>query len=107
MADVTDPVNEPVNEPENDWTPDPGTDPMIADLSADATGMSDAELRVILAQARAADDAAVHRLVTSYISLRRLAAELVGVIETREGGKTIEQTPLFRRVRELTRRTTG
>ncbi len=66
--------------------------------------LSDAELRALLARARETGDDALRRLLASYLTLRRLAAEMVTLIETREGAATIVRTPLFSRLRELTRR---
>ena len=71
----------------------------------DAAGLSDAELRRLLAQAREAGDEPLRRLLASYITLRRLAAEMLTLIEAREGGVVIVRTPLFRRLKQLTRRT--
>jgi hypothetical protein len=71
----------------------------------DASGMSDAELRRLLAQARAAGDEPLRRLVSSYLVLRRMSAEMLTLIETREGAQTITRTPIFSRLRHLTRRT--
>ena len=71
----------------------------------DASGLSDAELRTLLARAKADGDESLRRLLASYITLRSLAAEMVTFIETREGAQTIVRTPLFLRVRQLTRRT--
>ena len=71
----------------------------------DATGLSDAELRGLLAQARATGDEPLRRLLASYLTLRTLAAEMVTLIEAREGAATVVRTPLFSRLRHLTRRT--
>ena len=70
----------------------------------DASGLTDAELRALVERARTADDEALRRLVASYITLRTLAAEMVSFIETREGSITIVRTPLFSRMKHLTRR---
>jgi len=70
----------------------------------DAAGMSDAELRALLVQARAAGDEPLRRLLASYITLRRLAAEMLTLIEAREGAIVVVRTPLFQRMRHLTRR---
>jgi hypothetical protein len=70
----------------------------------DATGLSDAELRSLLAQARQAGDEPLRRLIASYITLRTLAGEVVTLIEAREGAVTVVRTPLFSRLKHLTRR---
>ena len=71
----------------------------------DASALSDDELRRLLAQARAAGDEPLRRLLASYLTLRRLAAEMVTLIEEREGAATVVRTPIFSRLKELTRRT--
>ena len=71
----------------------------------DAAGLSDAELRALLAQARASGDDPLRRLLASYITLRRMSAEMLTLIEAREGAVTVVRTPLFMRLRHLTRRT--
>ena len=70
----------------------------------DASGMSDDELRALLVQARAAGDEPLRRLLASYITLRRLSAEMLTLIEAREGAIVVVRTPLFQRMRHLTRR---
>lgn len=70
----------------------------------DASGLSDAELRRLLEQAKGSNDEALRRLLASYITLRRLSAEMLTLIESREGGVTIKRTPLFQRLRHLTQR---
>ena len=67
-------------------------------------GYSDVELRALLARARRDDDAELRRLVNGYITLRRLAADAVMLIETQFGGATVVQAPLLQRLRELVRR---
>ena len=71
----------------------------------DAAGMTDEELRALLAQAKAAGDERLRRLLASYITLRRLSAEMLTLIEAREGAIVVVRTPLFARLRHLTRRT--
>ena len=71
----------------------------------DAGALSDEELRRLLAQARATGDEPLRRLLASYITLRRLAAEMLTLIEAREGAVIIVRTPLFSRLKHLTRRT--
>ena len=84
---------------------DPPAGPHDEDLAPDDTAaLSDAELRCLREQARATDDEALRRLLASYIALRRLAADVVELIEAREGGQTIVRTPLFARLRHLARR---
>lgn len=70
----------------------------------DASGLSDAELRRLLEQAKGSNDEALRRLLASYITLRRLSAEMLTLIESREGAVTIKRTPLFQRLRHLTQR---
>lgn len=71
----------------------------------DSTGVSDAELRQLLEHARSSANEPLRRLLASYITLRRLSAEMLTLIEVREGGVAIARTPLFQRLRHLTRRT--
>lgn len=79
-------------------------DPVTAADDADLAGLSDAELRELGLRARAAGDEPLRRLVASYISLRTLAAEMVTFIETREGAITVIRTPIFQRLKDVTRR---
>ena len=85
MSDAADPSGEA-------FTPD------------DAGALSDEELRRLLARARETGDEPLRRLLASYITLRRLAAEMLALIEAREGAVTIVRTPLFSRLKHLTRR---
>ena len=86
-------------------TTDGGVRPHDEDFAPDdTTGLSDAELRGLLAQARSTGDEPLRRLLASYITLRRLAADTVELIEAREGGITIMRTPLFARLKRLARR---
>lgn len=71
----------------------------------DTTGLSDAELRQLLGEARSTGNEPLRRLLASYLTLRRLGGEVVQLIETREGAATIVRTPLFSRLKHLTRRT--
>lgn len=80
----------------------PSDDAFVPD---DASGLSDAELRRLLARARETGDEPLRRLLVSYLTLRRLAADVVELIETREGAATVVRTPLFSRLKHLTRRT--
>ena len=84
-------------------TPDPSDEVFVPD---DTAGMSDGELRRLLAQARETGDEPLRRLLASYLTLRRLAAEMVTLIEAREGAVTVVRTPLFSRLKELSRRST-
>ena len=70
----------------------------------DAVPLTDAELRALLARARETGDDALRRLLASHLMLRRMAAEMITLIEAREGAQTVVRTPLFLRLRELTRR---
>lgn len=71
----------------------------------DASGVSDAELRGLLAEARASGNEPLRRLLASYITLRRMSSEMLTLIEAREGSATVVRTPLFNRLKRLTRRT--
>ena len=82
-------------------TPDLSAEDFAPD---DASGVSDAELRGLLAEARASGNEPLRRLLASYITLRRLAAEMLTVIAAREGAATVVRTPLFSRLKHLTRR---
>ena len=57
----------------------------------------DAEIHGLLAGARASDDEPLRRLLASYIALRRSSAEMLTLIEAREGAAAVVRTPLFRR----------
>ena len=70
----------------------------------EATVLGDAELKALMARAKDGNDESLRRLLVSYITLRRLAADMVTFIETREGAQTIVRSTLFNRVRDLTRR---
>jgi hypothetical protein len=63
--------------------------------------LRDTELRELLVRARADDDLRLVRLVTSYVTLRRVMADVIASIEAREGGAAVARTPLLRRAREL------
>jgi hypothetical protein len=64
--------------------------------------MADAELKSLLEQARKTGDELLRRLVTDYITLRRVTADVIVLIESREGGAAVAGTPLLRRARALT-----
>ena len=66
-----------------------------------AEPVTDVELRTLLTRARADDDRALHRLVTSYVTLRRVTADVIASIEARDGGAAVARTPLLLRAREL------
>ena len=69
--------------------------------SADDVPLRDAELRELLVRARAQDDHRVAQLITSYVTLRRVMADVIASIEAREGGAAVAKTPLLLRAREL------
>ena len=83
-------------------TPDLSAEDFAPD---DASGVSDTELRQLLVEARASGNDPLRRLLASYISLRRLSAEMITLVAAREGAMTIVKTPLFSRLKQLTRRT--
>ena len=66
--------------------------------------LTDIELRELLAQARAQDDQRLVRLVTSYLMLRRVTADVIAGIEAREGGASVARNPLLLRARQLSSR---
>ena len=68
---------------------------------ADAAPISDGELRGLLALGRERADERLVRLVTSYVTLRRVTADVIAAIEAREGGATVAKSPLLLRAREL------
>lgn len=70
----------------------------------DDVPLTDRELRETLARARAQDQPHVVRLVTSYVTLRRVTADLIAQIEEREGGAAVAKSPLLLRARELSAR---
>jgi hypothetical protein len=69
--------------------------------SGDDGPLRDTELRELLVRARADDDTRLVRLVTSYVTLRRVMADVIASIEAREGGAAVARTPLLLRAREL------
>jgi hypothetical protein len=71
---------------------------------ADDQPLRDTELRALLARARARDDPQSVRLITSYVTLRRVMADVIAAIEAREGGAAVARTPLLLRARELSGR---
>lgn len=80
--------------------------PNDSELPDDAGSLSDDELRALHARARERGDEPLRRLLASYVTLRRLSADMLSLIETREGAQTIVRTPGFLRLREMTRRPT-
>jgi hypothetical protein len=68
---------------------------------ADDQPMRPTELRELLARARERDDPQLVRLITSYITLRSVLADVIASIEAREGGAAVARTPLLLRAREL------
>lgn len=75
--------------------------PAPADNPA-AAPLTDAELRTLGARAHESQDALLRRLITSYVTLRRVTADVVAFIEAREGGAAVAGTPLLLRARGLT-----
>ena len=74
--------------------------PNVTDDAMSAS-ISDVELRTLLLQARVGEDALLRRLVTSYVTLRRVTADVIAFLEAREGGAAVAGTPLLRRARLL------
>lgn len=72
-----------------------------AGVPVDDGPLRDAELRALLARAHERDDPRLVRLITSYVTLRRVTADVIASIEAREGGAAVARTPLLRRAREL------
>jgi hypothetical protein len=65
---------------------------------------SDAELRALMQRARDDDDGALRRLVTGYLTLRRVGADVIAFLEARDGGASVARTPLLLHARHLTAR---
>ena len=70
----------------------------------DAAGLSDADLRALMAQAKLTNDEPLRHLIASYLVLRRLSAEMITLIEAREGAQTVTRSSLFSRLKHVTRR---
>ena len=68
---------------------------------ANAEPITDAELRALLTRGREYADGRLVRLVTSYVTLRRVTADVIAAIEAREGGAAVAKSPLLLRAREL------
>jgi len=80
------------------------TPPTVVDTAAsgaDDSPLRDVELRALLARARAQDDQGLVRLIVSYVTLRRVMADVIASIEARDGGAAVARTPLLLRAREL------
>jgi hypothetical protein len=71
---------------------------------ADGASIDDGELRALLAHGREHADARLVRLVTSYVTLRRIMADVIAAIEAREGGAAVAKNPLLLRARQLSGR---
>ena len=72
-----------------------------AAVGTDDGPFPDAELRELLARARADGDRRLVQLITSYVTLRRVMADVIASIEAREGGAAVARSPLLLRAREL------
>ena len=68
---------------------------------ADDSPLRDVELRALLVRARAQNDQGLVRLILSYVTLRRVMADVIALIEARDGGAAVARTPLLLRAREL------
>jgi len=83
-------------------TPDePITDGLPPD---DASGLSDDELRALLARAKAAGDEPLRRLVASYVTLRRLTADALTTVETQYGAAAVARVPSLAHLKRLVQR---
>jgi len=71
-------------------------------MGADIASISDGELRGLLAQGREHADRRLIRLVTSYVTLRSVTADVIAAIEARDGGAAVARNPLLLRARTLT-----
>lgn len=72
-----------------------------AEAAAAEAPLTDVELRTLLLRAREGDDPLLRRLVTGYLTLRRVTADVIAFVEAREGGAAVAGTPLLRRARAL------
>jgi hypothetical protein len=83
-------------------TPDqPLTDDLPPD---DASGLSDAELRALLARAKSSGDEPLRRLVASYVTLRRLTADALVTVETQYGAAAVARVPSLAHLKRLVQR---
>jgi hypothetical protein len=73
----------------------------MADDETSTTPISDVELRTLVLRARADDDLPLRHLITSYLTLRRVTADVVAFVEAREGGAAVAGIPLLLRARQL------
>jgi hypothetical protein len=76
--------------------PEPGPDEAVV-----PTLLTDAELREMSVRARRDGDPQVQRLLTGYLTLRRVTADVIAFIEAREGGAAVAGSPLLLRARQL------
>ena len=79
---------------------DAASAPSSAEPGAPGT-ITEAELRELGVRARSGDDPLVRRLLTSYLTLRRVTADVVAFIEAREGGAAVAGEPVLLRARQL------
>jgi hypothetical protein len=79
----------------------PLTDGLAPD---DASGLTDDELRALLARAKAAGDEPLRRLVASFVTLRRLTAEALTLVETQYGAAAVARVPALSHLKRLVRR---
>lgn len=75
--------------------PPPGADEAGTPL------LTDAELRALATRLRADGDEPLRRLVTDYLTLRRVTADVIAFLEAREGGAAVAGSPLLLRARQL------
>jgi hypothetical protein len=71
------------------------------DGETSTTPISDVELRTLVLRARADDDPLLRRLIASYLTLRRVTADVIAFVEAREGGAGVAGVPLLSRARQL------
>ena len=62
---------------------------------------SDAELRRLLAQAKAAGDEPLRRMLASYLALRRVTADVIAYLETRDGVSQVARIALLAQAKRL------
>ena len=70
----------------------------------DASGLSDDELRALLARAKAAGDEPLRRLVASYVTLRRLTADALVLVEAQYGAAAVARVPALSHLKRLVQR---